>query len=101
VKIPDKIFFKIGEVSEILGVETHTLRYWEGEFQNLKKIKKNNGQRLYTKEDIKKFIEIKELLYNKKFTIKGAQKYLSTSKKEKLFELKKSLLEIKEILQQI
>ena len=101
MNIPDKIYFRIGEVSKIVGVETYTLRYWETEFEHLAKVKKINGQRMYTKKDIENFLEIKDLLYKDKFTIQGAKKYLKTSKKDKILKIKKSLKELRDVLHQI
>lgn len=74
--IPDKLFFKIGEVADIAGVEQHVLRYWEDEFEVLKPNKNKSGQRLYQKKDIEQVLEIKNLLYTDKFTIAGAKKKL-------------------------
>lgn len=74
--IPDKLFFKIGEVAEIAGVEQHVLRYWEDEFDALKPNKNKSGQRLYQKKDIDQVLAIKQLLYTDKFTIAGAKKKL-------------------------
>jgi len=78
--IPDKLFFKIGEVAEIVGVEQHVLRYWEDEFDVLKPNKNKSGQRLYQKKDIDQLLEIKQLLYADKFTIAGAKKKLKTKR---------------------
>ncbi|MCH6579421.1 MAG: MerR family transcriptional regulator [Nitrospinae bacterium] len=74
--IPDKLFFKIGEVAEIAGVEQHVLRYWEDEFDVLKPNKNKSGQRLFQKKDIDQVLEIKQLLYTDKFTIDGDKKRL-------------------------
>ncbi len=74
--IPDKLFFKIGEVAEIAGVEQHVLRYWEDEFDVLKPNKNKSGQRLYQKKDIDQVLAIKQVLYTDKFTIAGAKKQL-------------------------
>jgi len=74
VKIPDKLFFKIGEAAEIVGLEQHVLRYWEDEFDNLKPSKNRSGQRLYQKKDINQVLKIKNLLYSEKFTLAGAKK---------------------------
>ena len=74
--IPNKLFFKIGEVAEIAEVEQHVLRYWEEEFDVLKPNKNRSGQRLYQKKDIDQVLEIKQLLYADKFTIAGAKKKL-------------------------
>jgi DNA-binding transcriptional MerR regulator len=78
--IPDKLFFKIGEVAEIAEVEQHVLRYWEEEFDVLKPNKNRSGQRLYQKKDIEQVLEIKHLLYADKFTIAGAKKKLKQKK---------------------
>ncbi|MFQ5449170.1 MAG: MerR family transcriptional regulator [Nitrospinaceae bacterium] len=80
--IPDKLFFKIGEVAEISGVEQHVLRYWEDEFDTLKPDKNRAGQRLYKRKDVELVLEIKRLLYREKFTIAGAKKKLKESKKK-------------------
>jgi len=78
--IPDKLFFKIGEVAEIAEVEQHVLRYWEDEFDVLKPNKNRSGQRLYQKKDIDQVLEIKQLLYTDKFTIAGAKNKLKQKK---------------------
>ena len=78
--IPDKLFFKIGEVAEIAEVEQHVLRYWEEEFDVLKPNKNRSGQRLYQKKDIDQVLEIKQLLYADKFTIAGAKNRLKQKK---------------------
>ena len=78
--IPDKLFFKIGEVAEIAEVEQHVLRYWEEEFDVLKPNKNRSGQRLYQRKDIDQVLEIKQLLYADKFTIAGAKKKLKQKK---------------------
>lgn len=78
--IPDKLFFKIGEVAEIAGVEQHVLRYWEDEFDVLKPNKNKSGQRLYQKKDIHQVLEIKQLLYKDKFTIAGAKNKLKNKR---------------------
>ncbi|GAB6093923.1 MerR family transcriptional regulator [Desulfatiferula olefinivorans] len=74
--IPDKMYFKIGEVSEITGLEAHVLRFWESEFKNIKPRRTSTGQRMYRKNDIQLILYIKHLLHNEKFTIQGARKYL-------------------------
>lgn len=76
--IPDKMYFKIGEVSEITGLEAHVLRFWESEFKNIKPRRTSTGQRMYRKNDIQLILYIKHLLHNEKFTIQGARKYLET-----------------------
>ncbi|MGP0565135.1 MerR family transcriptional regulator [Nitrospina sp. 32_T5] len=81
LKLPDKLFFKIGEVAEIAGVEQHVLRYWEDEFEELKPDKNRSGQRLYQKKDIERILEIKQLLYHDKYTIAGAKQRLKQRRK--------------------
>ena len=74
--IPDKIFFKIGEVAELAGVEPYVLRYWETEFKSLCPNKNEKGQRLYKKKEVKQALDIKKLLYEEGYTIEGAKKVL-------------------------
>ena len=81
-KIPDKLFFKIGEVAEMAGVEQHVLRYWEDEFETLQPNKNKSGQRLYEKKDVELILEIERLLYLEKYTIAGAKKKLKESRKK-------------------
>ena len=74
--MPDKLYFKIGEVSKIVGVPAYVLRFWEGEFPLLRPKRTETGQRLYRKKDIEHLLAIKHLLHEKKFTIKGAKRHL-------------------------
>ena len=78
INIPDKLYFKIGEVSEISGLPSHVLRFWESEFKKIKPRRTAAGQRSYTRKDIETILEIKHLLHDKKFTLEGARKYLNT-----------------------
>ncbi len=71
---PDKLFYKIGEVSKITGVEPYVLRYWESEFSFLKPRKSKSGQRVYVKKDLELVFEIKKLLYSERYTIEGVRK---------------------------
>ena len=80
-EIPDKLYFKIGEVSEILGVEAYVLRYWESEFPVLSPKKSGTGHRLYRRKDVELLLRIKHLLYDKRFTIEGARQSLHTEAK--------------------
>ena len=80
--IPDKLFFKIGEVAELAGIEQHVLRYWEEEIESLNPKKNKSGQRLYQKKDVELVFDIKQLLYAEKFTLAGARKKLKQNKKE-------------------
>ena len=75
-EIPDKLYFKIGEVSELLGVEAYVLRYWESEFPVLSPKKSGTGHRLYRRKDVELLLRIKHLLYEKRFTIEGARQTL-------------------------
>ncbi len=76
VYIPEKLFFKIGEVCDISGVQAHVLRYWESEFPMLAPQKNRAGQRTYRKRDVEMVLRIKELLYEDQYTIAGAKKKL-------------------------
>ncbi len=90
IAIPEKQYFKIGEVSEILDVEPYVLRYWESEFKILKPTRTRARQRLYHKKDLELLLEIKHLLYDEKFTIAGAKKRLQEMKKQTAAEKKAS-----------
>ena len=81
-QIPDKLFFKIGEVAELAGIEQYVLRYWEEEIEPLNPKKNKSGQRLYQKKDIELIFEIKQLLYAEKFTLAGAREKLKQNKKK-------------------
>lgn len=75
-EIPDKLFFRIGEVSNLLGLEPYVLRYWETEFPSLSPKKSGTGHRLYRRKDVELLLRIKHLLYEKRFTIDGARQFL-------------------------
>ena len=79
-----KPFLKIGEVAKWVGVKPHVLRYWESEFPSLKPRKNPSGQRIYAKADIEAIVEIKNLLYNQRYTISGAKKMLARHEEEAL-----------------
>ena len=81
VMIPEKIYFKIGEVCDIVGVQAHVLRYWETEFPMLSPQKNRSGQRSYRRKDVETALRIKELLYDEMFTIAGARKRLQTEQR--------------------
>jgi DNA-binding transcriptional MerR regulator len=83
IKLPDKLYFKIGEVSAIVGLPPYVLRFWETEFTQIKPKRTASGQRLYTKSDVAVIIKVKYLLYEKKFTIPGARQHLKPKTKEK------------------
>jgi DNA-binding transcriptional MerR regulator len=80
--IPDKLFFRIGEVSQLVGVEPYVLRYWESEFPGLSPKKSNTGQRMFRRKDVELLLNIKQLLYDRKFTIEGARKALKSERTE-------------------
>ncbi len=72
--LPDKLYFKIGEVSTLTDIEPYILRYWESEFKLIKPYRTKTNQRLYRKKDVESIIKIKKMLYEQKFTIAGAKK---------------------------
>ena len=74
--LPDKLFYKIGEVSKISGVESYVLRYWETEFPFLRPRKNKSGQRVYVKKDLELILQVKKLLYQERYTIEGVRKKL-------------------------
>jgi DNA-binding transcriptional MerR regulator len=95
--IPERVFYRIKEVCTLTGLKPHILRYWEQEFREIRPTKSSRGQRLYRKKDLDAIFAVKRLLYERKFTIDGAKKYLSTQKT--LFgEIKEDLKEIVKIL---
>jgi DNA-binding transcriptional MerR regulator len=79
IVIPDKLYFRIGEVSRLTATKTYVLRYWESEFPTLKPVKTRSGHRLYRRQDVETVVQIKRLLYEKGFTIEGARKQLAGS----------------------
>jgi DNA-binding transcriptional MerR regulator len=100
---PSKLFYRIGEVSRITGLEQYVLRYWETEFPQIKPDKGNSKQRLYSKKDLDIILEIKQLLYKEGFTIAGARKKLNgrdvrDNTLSVIESAKKELREILEIL---
>lgn len=82
-EIPNRLFFRIGDVAELAGVETYVLRYWETEFPKLRPKKASNGQRQYRRKDVETALEIKRLLYDQGYTIAGARKALKTQVQQK------------------
>jgi DNA-binding transcriptional MerR regulator len=76
-EVPDRLYFRIGEVSAITGVPPYVLRYWESEFPALQPRKSGGGQRLYRKRDVVLLLEIKKLLYQERYTVAGARKRLA------------------------
>ena len=79
--IPDKMYFRVGEVSRLVGVEPYVLRFWETEFPALSPKKSGRGHRLYRRKDVELFLQIKHLLYEKRFTIEGARQALRSRSK--------------------
>ena len=80
--IPDKLYFRIGEVSKLADVPQYVLRYWESEFPGLSPKKSGRNHRLYRRKDVELILEVKRLLYDRRFTIEGARKFLETKTKE-------------------
>mgnify|MGYP001125618708 CR=1 FL=1 len=83
-QIPDKLYFKIGEVADLTGVKPHVLRYWEAEIGSIRPGKNRNQQRLYCRRDIELILRLKDLLYNQGYTIAGARKFLRRKPAEEL-----------------
>jgi DNA-binding transcriptional MerR regulator len=79
IPLPDKLYFRIGEVSTITELPAYVLRFWETEFKRINPKRTPSGQRLYRKQDVELILTIKFLLYEKKFTIPGAKQYLSST----------------------
>jgi DNA-binding transcriptional MerR regulator len=106
IQIPDKLYFRIGQVGEITGLPTSVIRFWETEFPKINPKRSPSGQRLYRKSDIELILKIKYLLYDRKFTILGAKKHLGSVKSETevssaastVDELREELISIRNIL---
>src|SRR5271154_6743655 len=77
-EIPDKLYFRIGDVARLAGIKPYVLRFWETEFSALGPRKSGTGHRLYRRKDVEMVLEIKRLLYEQRFTIEGARKFLET-----------------------
>ncbi len=104
-EIPDKFYFKIGEVSKLVKLPAYVLRFWESEFPRVKPKRTSSGRRLYTRKDIELILKIKDLLYEKKYTIQGARQHLSrraakdkTSTSALLNDLRSELKRIRDLL---
>jgi DNA-binding transcriptional MerR regulator len=80
-EIPDKLYFRIGEVARLAGIKPYVLRFWETEFTALDPKKSGTGHRLYRRKDVQLVLEIKRLLYEKRYTIEGARKFLDARPK--------------------
>ncbi len=100
-EIPDKLFFKISEVCDIVGVEPYVLRFWETEFPNLAPEKSKAGHRVYKRKDVENILRVKELLYERGFTIAGARKVLSKSRGSRKADRDAILLDVRKGLQDI
>jgi DNA-binding transcriptional MerR regulator len=118
--IPDKLYFKIGEVADLVGVKPYVLRYWETEFPEIAPGKSKTNQRLYKRKEVERILDIRRLLYHEKFTINGARKKLkevdkgskeeektlqttlftTSEDKEFLKKLKKELVSLLEVLRE-
>ena len=81
-QLPDKLYFKIGEVADIVGVQPYVLRYWESEFSVVRPSKSRSKHRLYRRRDVETLLQIKRLLHDERFTIEGARKRLKSLQKE-------------------
>ncbi|MHB8811561.1 MAG: MerR family transcriptional regulator [Desulfobulbaceae bacterium] len=114
-QIPDKVYFRIGEVSSLVGVEPHVLRYWESEFKLIRPRRAKSNQRLYRRQDVEALLLIRELLHNRGYTITGARKFLEQGagdagspaeavpdmampKDQRLADIKKELKRIQQLL---
>jgi len=81
VVIPDKLYFRIGEVAELCHLPAYVLRFWETEFPHLKPVKSSTGQRMYRRKDVEGVLQVKKLLYEEGFTIAGARQHLRAETK--------------------
>jgi DNA-binding transcriptional MerR regulator len=99
---PDKLYYKIGEVSRIAGLPSHVIRFWEHEFSKIRPHRTPSGQRLYTQRNIEIILEVKRLLYDQKYTIEGARLFMKSCKSNPLpsvlAEVRLELERIKDIL---
>lgn len=100
-EIPEKLFFRIGEVCEIAGVEPYVLRFWETEFPFLAPQKSKSGHRVYRKKDVEVVLKIKDLLYGRGFTIPGARKQLSKTRSGQGPQRDKVLIQVRNELRDI
>ena len=101
-ELPDKLYFKVGEVSRITDLPAHVLRFWETEFKKINPKRTESGQRLYRKSDVELILKIKYLLYEKKFTIEGARQFLKNPVDESKSDKRSRILnEIREELKMI
>lgn len=101
VKRPDKLYYRIGEVSAITGVPSYVLRFWEGEFSSIKPQRTDSRQRLYRPADVDRIREIKDLLHRQKFTIQGARQLLRRREVPPTKDLRAELEAVRQELQAI
>ena len=99
--IPNKLYFKIGEVSQITGMEPYVIRYWESEFRTIKPTRTQSNQRVYRRKDVENILEIKRLLYEEKLTIAGARRKLHDKKTDDKKQLDLDFTAKKERLDQL
>ena len=99
--LPDKLFFSIREVSDLCGVEPHVLRYWETEFRHIRPVKKGGNRRFYRHRDIYAVLQIKHLLYNLNFTIRGAKKRLMSGDLNDIVEQHDAQTSLKNIREEL
>src|SRR5580658_9564539 len=92
--LPPKLYFRIGEVASLVGVEPHVLRYWEREFRSIRPTKSAKGQRVYSRRDVENLMRVRDLLYADGFTIAGAKKKLQRSGTEPEAELDGATVEM-------
>ena len=90
-RIPDRTYFRIGDVAEITGIKAYVLRFWETEFSILQPTKNSSGQRVYEKRDVESVILIKRLLYKERYSIEGAKNRIKEMRREKKLSYEKSL----------
>ena len=94
VQIPDKVYFRIGEVSRLAKVKAYVLRYWETEFPSLRPTKTKTGHRLYRRKDVETVLNIKKLLYEQGFTIEGARRQIGHRQERKLPPPQRTLFDL-------
>ena len=99
--IPDKLYFRIGEVGKLAGIPTYVLRFWETEFSQIRPKRTPAGQRLYRRKDVELIFQIKSLLYERRFTIEGAKKHLGASVQGAAAPTAPTLVEIRHELERI
>lgn len=95
-ELPPKLFFRIGEVAGLVGVEPHVLRYWEREFRSIRPTKSRKGQRIYSRKDVENLLRVRDLLYRERFTIAGAKQQMQRAGAEPLRETRDATAEVEE-----